>query len=275
LTYTHRAKNVDQGRKSVVSASERVSFFPIYTLHDHSQVFAINNFKLDAPILAAAKTPNSVGPLKLDDKTIPIVKAICASFRSGQSLKVYFQMCERRRLLSTDWWTFLQGRDTFSRLDRPGFTIGDSIHAVYENGTLLFRSFAVVSRFISLIDLFNEASNDKIEEVLGHQVLHVADLDSVIEHADTIMRKQFAAVSELKTLDKVKPNVIKEKAADFDISIDVQRHAGKLKVEFPETKKDQKELLTFLTEGYYKGPLTGNKYQSNSHRPLKAKSKAT
>jgi len=79
-------------------------------------------------------------------------------------------------------------------------------------------------------------------------VFHCADPDSVIDHADTTMRKQFAAVSALGVLDKAKPNNVKDVAAQFGIAIEVGRHnQGKLRVEFPETKKQQKELLTFLT----------------------------
>lgn len=271
LSFQTQAHVQDGKQQIVTSESERIGFFPIYTLHDNTQVFEVTNYSLDGPILSAAKAPDSVAPLTLDEHTIPKLRAFCASETTRSSTRILFQSFDRRRTLSTGRWTFLQSGDTFSRLDRPGFTLGDNIQAIYENGVLLFRSFAVVSRFVNLVAIFNEASDEKISEVLSHDAIHVADLNEVLKGADTIMRKQFAAVSELGVLDDVRPNAVKTTAAEFDIDIDIGRHEGKLKIEFPTKKKDQKELLTFLTEGYYIGPITGKKYQSNSHRPLKAR----
>jgi hypothetical protein len=271
ITYSRRVPDDDGKRQLVADDSERIEFFPIYSLSDHSQVFEVDDFPLDKPILDAAKAPDSVDALTLDNDSIAAIRAICAVQRSRSSVKVIFQAFDRRKALSQDRWTFLQDRKTFRRLQQPGFTLGENIQAIYDNGTLLFRSFTVVSRFINLVSMFNEASSERIEGVLSHDVFHVADAGEVIEHADTTMRKQFAAVSELGVLDKAKPNKVKEVAAEYGIDIEVGKHNGKRRIEFPEAKKQQKELLTFLTEGYYTGPLTGNKYQSNSHRPLKAK----
>lgn len=273
LTYRHRESDADAKAAFVVEEAEHISFFPIYTIHDRSQVFEIEAYTLAPVILQAAQNPDSMGPLKLDDDSMPRIRAICATMSTRNPTRVLFQGFERRRLLAKDRWTFLQDPTVFSRVDRPGFTVGDSIHAIYDDRALLFRSFTVTSRFISLIDIFNEASDDKVQEVLQHRLLHVDDVPAVLQNADTVMRKQFAAVAELGVLDKVEPARFKETAREFDIEIALHGARGKAKtIVFPNTKKEQKELLTFLTEGYFKGPLTGTAYQSNSHRPKKRKS---
>jgi hypothetical protein len=234
-------------------------------------MFEIDDFALEPPILSAAKDPDSVEALILNEETIPAIRAICAVQASRSSVRILFQSFDRRRILTTNRFTFLQDGNAFTPLDKPGLTFGDAINAVYDNGSLLFRSYAVTARFLSLVEVFNEASEDKMKEVLDHKVLHVANIEAVLKQSDSTMRKQFAAISELGVLEKAKPNVLKDTAAEFGIALGVERHGGKLKVEFPETKKQQKEFLTFLTEGYYVGPITGNKYQSNSHRPMKTK----
>lgn len=272
LTYRQTSDDGEPASRAAVTDSERISFFPIYTLQDRTQIFEIPDYSIGQPLEAAVKSPDSVDDLKLDDSTIPFIKALCVVFPATKSLKIYFQAFERRRVLSTDGWTFLQSGNTFSRLERPGFTLGSQVHAIYDNGNLLFRSFPVASRFLDLVMLFNEASNEKVEEVLGHEVLRVANSSAVIDQADTVMRKQFAAISALKTLDKIKPAQAKKAAAELDIDLNITNYGGKMKIDFPVAKKEQKVVLKFLTEGYYLGPLTGTKFESNSHRPRTTKS---
>ncbi len=271
LTHRHRVRDEDGRAQSITEDSERIAFFPIYSIHDRRQVFELPGYSVDPTVRQAAEHPDAVEPLKLDDDTMPKLRALCASMKRGKAVKILFQGFERRRLIAKNRWTFLQDPTVFSRLDRPGFTLGDGIHAIYDSGTLLFRSFSVAARFLNLVDIFNEASDERVVEVLQHKVLRVEDADAILEHADSLMRKQFAAVAELGVLDKIDPAKAKGTAKDFDIDLAVVREKGATKIDFPTAKRDQKELLTFLTEGYYKGPLTGMAYESNSHRPKKTR----
>jgi len=272
LNFTHRKTNDDGETEKVTEAAERIDFFPVYTINDLSQIFEIE-LDLDSTLLHAAKAPDSASPLRLDDDTLPALRAICAAEYTKKSLTIYFQAIERGRLLTKNRMTFLQSADEFTLQKRPGFIFGNKIHAVYQDGKLLFRSFQVAARFVNLLAVFDEASNETITEVLDHSILLVGDKNAVAANADLVMRKQFTAVAELGVLDKVEPGKVKKSAADFGIDINVKTDKGKSKVCFPGTKREQKELLKFLTEGYYLGPITGNRYQSNSHRPLKPKPK--
>lgn len=271
LAFSHRLEQKSGTKKTVVEEAERIAFFPVYHLSNNAQIFEQDKFELDAEIVSAANAPDSCDSLVLNDDSIPQIRAICASYHTRSSLKMYFQSFDRRRVLTTNRWAFLQSGTTFSRLDKPGFTLGDSISAIYDDGKLLFRSYAVVARFVNLLAVFNEASTEKIETVLSHPALMVENADDVIAHADSTMRRQFAAVAELGVLDKLKPKEAKATAAQFNIDLTVGKRDGKLKVQFPPTKPAQKELLAFLTESLYLGPITGEPYQSNSHRPRKPK----
>ncbi|UUO08308.1 hypothetical protein M4951_08330 [Blastopirellula sp. J2-11] len=269
-TFSHKVDMEDGKTERVESESEVIDFFPIYTISDNSQIFEID-YQLDGPIAALTKSLDGVPNLAINDNTIPSIRAILAIWVSRSSTKICFQSFDRRRILSPKKMTFLEAAGTFSRLDKPGFTLGEKADAVFEDGKLHFRSFPVVARFLNLIELFDEASDEKIEEVLRHQLLYVGDADSVKSKADLLMRKQFAAVSSLGILDKAKPRKIRDSAVEFGINVKLKQRDGKMTVEFPETKKEQKEFLRFLTEGFYLGPITGTKYQSNSHRPWKGK----
>lgn len=269
-THTEHVPGNDGKREKVVLASESVDFFPLYSLPDNKQVFEIKDFELDPFILQAARNPDSLQNLSLNEETIPQIRAFCVTCGTDKRPKVYFQSFDRRRVLQQGKYTFLQRGGTFAKLDEVGFTLGDGLQAIYDGGTLRFRSFAVVSRFLSLVKLFNEVSNEKIESVLDHELFHVENRDEAVQFSDTHMRKQYSAVIELGVLGKATPKEIANAANEFlDVALDTVRMDGKDRILFPKEKRDQKGLLALLTEGLYKGPLTGEKYQSNSHRPLK------
>jgi hypothetical protein len=269
VRYSHRVENADGVLQKQEDDSERIEFFPLFTVDDKSQVFELEDFEIDDFILDAARKPDSVGDLRLTTDTIPKIKAFCAAEKKGPKTTIYFQAFDRRRSLSTNNWTFLQSRNSFSKLDHSGFTLADSLSAIYQNGSLLFRSYAVVSRFLSLVSVFNEASDSKVDEVLKNKTLWVKDAASVIAGLDSLMRKQFTAISGSGVLEKASPQKIAKAAKEFDFTVSLVTSKGKQQVEFPDAKRDQKDLLKLLTEGYYLGPVTGEKFQSNSHRPLK------
>ena len=162
LKYSERISGNDGERAVEIKDSKAVDFFPIYSLHDHSEVFKIKTFAIDDFILSAASKPDSLPHLTLNDDTIPRIKAFCAVSGTKAKPKICFQAFDRRRILQRQRFTFLQSGDSFSRLDKVGFTLGEEVQAVYDAGTLYFRSYTVVSRFVNLLGLFNEASNEKL-----------------------------------------------------------------------------------------------------------------
>lgn len=269
-THIENIPGKDGKREKATAASEPVDFFPLFTLPDNKHVFEIPDFELDPYILAAAKNPDSLQNLKLNDETIPQIRAFCVTCGTEKRPVVYFQSFDRRRVLQQSKMTFLQRDGAFAKLDEVGFTLSDSLQAIYDGGTLRFRSYAVVARFLNLLDLFNEASDEKIEAVLGNELFDVENQDDVVQFSDTHMRKQYSAIVQLGVLDRAKPKDVVNAANEFlDTPLGVVRKGGKERISFPKEKRDQKQLLSFLSEGLYKGPLTGEKYQSNSHRPLK------
>ncbi|MBI2481250.1 MAG: hypothetical protein HYV60_22205, partial [Planctomycetia bacterium] len=117
VTIAQRVADEDGKQKLVTNDSERIGFFPIYSLSDHSQMFEVDAFALDQPILDAAKAPDSVEALTLDNDTIAAIRAVCAVQSSRSSVKVMFQAFDKRKGLSQNRFTFLQSGNTFTRLE--------------------------------------------------------------------------------------------------------------------------------------------------------------
>ncbi|MDZ7699241.1 MAG: DUF4868 domain-containing protein [Deltaproteobacteria bacterium] len=170
----------------------------------------------------------------------------------------------QRRLLVTGW-TLLQTEDTYKRMKDPGLILDSSLVGVYKQGnSLYFRSYTLVSRFLNLSPYFVEATDVDIQEVLDDSKFHVDDESVILEMADSVMRKRFMAVKASGILNRVKVKRAQTQANKFGLKIKIS--GGK--IVFPVEKRDAKELLRFLMEGYYEGPLTGNKYITNSQRQV-------
>jgi hypothetical protein len=61
------------------------------------------------------------------------------------------------------------------------------------------------------------------------------------------------------------PRSVVALAREFDLTIKPKRDNGVDKFVLPAQKKELKRFLTFLCEGFFKGTLTQERYETNSH----------
>jgi len=249
-------------REEFLDNLEEVDFDPRYKA-DEDEIFVIGQFELPAELVDVARHPGHADALSLAGE--PKIKSIVATEYNPTSrlMQVYFQAFSRQRLLVQSW-TILQSRDTFTRMRDPGLTLDSKLAAFFSNGNLYFKKFATVSRFLDLTPHFIEASDQDITVVLGHSIFSVQDQDAVINLADSVMRKRFMAVKASGVLDTVTAHAAKTQASKYGLNVLIRNR----RIVFPTEKKSAKELLRFLMEGYYEGPLTGTKFVTNSQRPL-------
>lgn len=260
----HLSMEFKKQRDEFFGESEMIDFDPRYKVDD-DELFVIQKFDLPDFIDDAIANINQVDDLAITAKTR--IKSIFATNYQSDgpgSLEVYFQGFMQRRLLVTGW-TLLQTQDTYKRMKDPGLILDSSLVGVYKRGnSLFFRSYTLVSRFLNLSPYFVEATDADIREVLRDNKFHVDDESVILDLSDSVIRKRFMAVKASSILDRVKVKRAQTQANKFGLKINIS--GGK--IVFPVEKKDAKELLRFLMEGYYEGPITGNKYITNSQRPV-------
>lgn len=248
---------------------EEVSFDGSYKVDDH-EIFVIDNFPLINSLSSASKHPNQFEDIALDSETTPTIKSILAAAynRSDDKPTVYFQAFSRSQLLVKSRLTILHSSTTFHKLTEEGLTLGTNLAAVFRNGKLYFRSFAIVNRFLDVKDYFKEATDEEIRGLVGHAVLVAEDIDKLTKDADSWMRKRFSALQNSGILDQIAARKTANKAEKFGLTIQIKKKDGKDAIIFPSDKKKAKQLLTFLNEGFYQGELTDRLYQTNSQRVL-------
>jgi hypothetical protein len=251
--------------------TEEIAFDGSYKVDDY-EIFVIDKFPLSDDLVSASKNPNQFEDIVLDSASTASIKSILAASydRKDNKPTLYFQAFSRSQLLVKSRLTILHSSATFHRLQEEGLTMGTSLAAIFRNGKLYFRSFALINRFLDVKEYFKEATDEEILEVVGHSVLLAEDTGKLTALADSWMRKRFSALQSSGILDQITARKTANKAEKYGVAIQVKKKDGKDAILFPSEKKKAKQLLTFLNEGFYQGELTDRLYQTNSKRILRS-----
>lgn len=243
---------------------DRVPFDGRYKV-DESELFIISGFKMSDEYLAAAKQPQQCDDLILKQTTPVAIRSLFAARHdvASDSTTIYFQSFNRSRLLIGGFTVLLQ-QNTYQKITDAGLTFDTKLAAVYQDGDLLFRSYSAVKSFLDVTEYFHEATNEEISAVLRSTVMSCPDEATVLQQADGWMRKRFSAIKASRILEKITARKVVNRAKKFGLAIQVSKMDGKSVLVFPVDKKEAKKFLSFLSEGYFVGELTGALYQSNS-----------
>ena len=115
-------------------------------------------------------------------------------------------------------------------------------------------------------DIFREATDPEVLAFAQHPGLAVADLEESVDSADQTTRKLINAVTASGILDDFTPAQIQAAAQLTQLEITLENGALVL----PADRREVKDMLRFLDESRYSGPLTGTPYETNSRRPVQA-----
>jgi hypothetical protein len=231
---------------------------------DDDERFVIRDFTL--PNWIAGLSSSSVDDLETinnDEETLREIKSIVAFTRIGKKNTVLFQNFVRSRVIQPGRFLWLE-KDTYQTADQPGFALDARLSAVYEpdERKLLFSMFRTVNSFLPLMDVYAEASEQEIRDVLAHEKLAPANVPAMATESNQWFRKHFALLGNSRVLDDFSPQQIKAHAKGYRVQIQVEDG----KIVFPENKKEARKLLQFLTEELFKGAITDTLYETNSKR---------
>lgn len=172
----------------------------------------------------------------------------------------YFQNFDRRKLLQNKNVIFWD-RGTFNKLTNDALIVDNIVNAIHKNSKLYFKSYANANKIFSLLEFFEAATDEVIDEFATNDKLTV-DANWLKENGNTIIKKQITLIQKSDVLATANPKKIKTFANKFNLKIDLVD--GKLIL--PNDKKQCKDILSFLNEQYYIGLITGKKFRTNSKR---------
>ena len=154
--------------------------------------------------------------------------------------------------------------NTFRRLTDPAFNLDTSLTFVIEGGLVKFKSFQKLRSILDVGDIFREATDPEVRTFAQHPSLAVADLEEFVNLADEVIRKLIRAVTTSGILEDFTAVEIQAAAGLTQLEIGLENDAMVL----PADRGEVKNILRFLDESRYSGPLTGTPYETNSRRPV-------
>lgn len=250
--------------EAFVNEIDEIDFNAGYQPENHER-FRLQDYTL--PDFLAGEDRQSVPDLDaitMDDALLDSTKGLVAfvSTDDGQEL-VLFQNFSRSHVIRPGRFLFLQN-DTYETAGRAGLTLDQKLSAVYSaaEGKLLFHNFRTVNSFLPLIEFYEEASEDEIREVLGHDLLAPEDADALAVGANQWFRKRFAMLRDSGVLDEYSAAQIQRRSRGYDVDI----HIANDRLVFPAEKPAAKKLLQFLNEELFRGAITETLYETNSKR---------
>lgn len=243
---------------------EEVNFDPGYRPGPHERFRLPDYVPPDWLVDETSQSVQSLDSLGRDPRQTDPIIAIMGMARDGHGDEVVlFQNFTPSRMIHPGR-LLLQSNDTYVGYERPGLILDVKLSAVYQPTLrkLLFVSFRTANSFLPLIDLYREATEDDIREVLSHERLMPEEIDALIDNANQWFTKRIAMLRDSGILDQYSANQIKANAVGHNVSIEVRGD----KIVFPREKNAAKRLLQFLVEELYKGPITDTLYETNSKR---------
>mgnify|MGYP000157645793 CR=1 FL=1 len=233
---------------------------------DANEVLTIDNIA-ESKILADAVNANasSFSDVVISNFSNEPIKAIFTGINSNGQTKVFVQKFSSRQALSLNQLPVIkmQTGNTFVKTTDDIFTIDNKLVAIIEGNKTKFKSFHNARMVFDLSNFYKEATDDDLTQMAQHTSLEIPDLTNFISEADTQVRKMAHSIESSGVLDNYTVTQISTAAANFP-NIPVVVSNGKITL--PSDKKDLKEVLHFLLEDIYKGPLSGSDYLTNSKR---------
>ena len=243
---------------------EEVDFDPGYKPESHER-FVLNDYTPpDWLVNETSQTVQHLDSLGREAQLTNSIVGIVGMARDDQNDElVLFQNFTGSRVIQPGR-LLLQSGDTYVSPGRPGLTLDTRLSAVYEpvSRRLLFINFRTVNTFLPLLDLYREATEEDIREVLSHDRLATEDIDALATDANQWFAKRIAMLRDSRVLDEFSVDQIQARSVGLNVPMEIEDN----RIVFPSERGAAKRLLQFLVEELYKGPITDTLYETNSKR---------
>lgn len=237
---------------------------------DLGEVLTISNFSDKYGFKSCIDDPMSVKEIPPNASSFSKIRALFTGYKEdGSQYTVLFQHFDKRRILSTRGFSLYHSSNTYKKVDGIGVTIDTNLTAVLKGSTLKFCSFHTVRQFLDLTDHYKEATEQDVIDFAALPNIHVQDVNSLVEMADSAVRRKIFLIRKNKILDKFPVSVLKAAAIDLQLDFPTTNYNGAEVISLPSDKKDLKRVLKFLDEDFYISILSKTPHETNSKRPLK------
>lgn len=235
---------------------------------DSNEIMTLENLdESELMVNAINANASSFPDLDISNFSDEPIKALFSGFKENGRTTVLVQKFTSRQALSLAELPIIkmQTGNTFVKTTDTLFTIDNKLVAIIENEKTKFKSFHNARMVFELTEYYKEATDEDLNNLSQHSSLEITSLENFMDIADSQIRKMAHSIQNSQVLDTYSVSDIATAASSFpDIRINVNNG----KIILPEDKKELKEVMHFLLEDIYRGPLSGNEFLTNSKREL-------
>ena len=214
------------------------------------------------PLLDIATTnPVSIDKIDTANFAQEGIKGLFTNVDTNGGTSILVQQFTGRQSLENKLALIFSSND-FRKISEPAFTLPTSLTCILEEDRIRFKSWGNLRTIFDLTDVYRAATDEDLKTFGQHASIGIDDLDKFIADSDQPMRKMINQVLEEGTLETYTAGNIQQSADQTGLAIEVVNG----KITWPAERKSQKEILQFLVECRYLGPLSGTPYVTNSRR---------
>ena len=239
---------------NVLAGKDEVEFDGNYKIDEDEILFV--TIDLPADFADVAANPINIPVL---DITQDKIKALL--WYEGNTY--YFQNFDARKMLRHKNVLFFSNQ-TFDKLSSDAFIVENGVSAIYKNRKFYFQSYSNANKIFSLTSFYQAATNEDLNLFGQHDCVSISDPNWFLQ-SNSVIRKQVTLLQKSAVLDDADTKKIRRGARKFNVVVELDVDG---KIIFPKDRKACKDILFYLNENIYEGPITKKHFRTNSKRAM-------
>lgn len=191
------------------------------------------------------------------------IRGLAMKPEGGQRILV--QVFAAAQLLGRRWYvSLLYEGGTYTQLESSGFRLGDKLVCIAEDGLIKFRSLHTLGRVIDTSGIFTDATDEEVTAFANtySNLFDIADVGDFVGSSSRNARKYMVSLASSGALQGHTAATLQEASQGTRLTITVRDG----RIMMPTKSGEVTELMRFLNDGRYVGPISGEAFITNSRR---------
>ena len=200
-----------------------------------------------------------------DPKDLDSLRGLAISTTDGGFRSVLVQAFTPSLSLNrSSWVSLVYEKGTFNRLETAGFRLNDKLAFIVEDGKLKFRSLYHLGKVIDTSAIFKTATDSEVKDFADSNasIFHIENLDEFMNATSQASRKYIASIQRSQALKNHDARSLQREARATKLDLEIHED----KIVMPTHSGAVPELLRFLNDGRYVGPISKETFITNSRR---------
>ncbi len=155
---------------------------------------------------------------------------------------------------------------TYTRLESSAFRLGEKLVCIVEDDFIKFRSLHNLGRVIDTSAIFSAATDGEVRSFADDysNLFEIAAVEEFVANTSRNARKCMKSLAKSGELKNHTAQTLRAASGSTNLEIEVRNG----KVVMPSKSGEITELMRFLNDGRYVGPVSGGAFITNSRRPV-------